>query len=239
MSVINLSAKSKPLEELLKTSGNIIKIGIDLDGCAVDTNPMILYQANEMYYFDNNKKYSKYDKKIREGLGRPLRVDDIIRFRYDECTPLSKEEVDEIFKVFAEEKKFLSLNPMPYAVDIINRLQEFYDEYFMTARPGNVEEQTIGWFENSGIRNYENKLTFNGNKLEIAKTDNISKFIEDRAETALELAENNINVLLLNYPWNNDPKQELIQKINKHPKIERIYNSPMAYWPNIEEKLIK
>ena len=123
MAILNSSVK--PLEELLETPGNIIKIGIDLDGCAVDTNPMILYQANEMYYFDNNKKYSKYNKTIMKEWGRPLQVDDIIKFKYDECTPLSKEEVDEIFKVFAEEKKFLNLRPMPYAVDIINLLQEF------------------------------------------------------------------------------------------------------------------
>jgi len=229
MPIIEPSIKLKPLEELLKTSNNIRKIGIDLDGCAVDTNPMILYQANEMYYFDNNKKYSKYNKKIREGLGRPLRVDDIIRFKYEECTPLNKRDVDELFRVFTEEKKFLNLKPMPYAVIIINRLQEFYYEYFMTARPKNARGQTLGWFKNSGIRNYENKLTFDGNKLETAKTDNISKFIEDRAETALELAENNIDVLLLNYPWNNDPKQKLIQEINKHPRIERIYNTPKSY----------
>ena len=109
MHILESSTKLNTLEELSKTSGNIIKIGIDLDGCAVDTNPTILSQANDMYYYDNNEDYSKYNKKIREGLGRPLRVDDIIRFKYDECTPLSKEDVDEIFKVFAEEKKFINI----------------------------------------------------------------------------------------------------------------------------------
>ncbi len=239
MHILESSTKLNTLEELSKTSGNIIKIGIDLDGCAVDTNPTILSQANDMYYYDNNEDYSKYNKKIREGLGRPLRVDDIIRFKYDECTPLSKEDVDEIFKVFAEEKKFLSLNPMPYAVDIINRLQEFLEEYFVTARPPNVEEQTMRWFENSGIKNYNNRLILDGNKVKITKDREITRFIEDRAETALELAENNIDVLLLDYPWNNHEDQEIVKEVNKHPKIKRIYNIPMAYWLNLEKKLIK
>jgi len=228
----------KPLEDLLKTPGNIIKIGIDLDGCTVDTNPMILYQANEMYYFDNNKKYSKYNKKIREELGRPLRVDDIIRFKYEECTPLSEEDVDEIFRVFAEEKKFLNLKPMPYAVSVINRLQEFLDEYFVTARPPNVEGQTIGWFENSGIIDYNNKIILDGDKVKIAKDRGITRFIEDRAKTALELAESNIDVLLPDYPWNNHEDQEIVKKVNNHPRIKRIYNSPIAYWLNLENELI-
>ena len=239
MPIIEPSIKLKSLEELLKTYGNIIKIGIDLDGCAVDTNPMILYQANEMYYFDNNKKYSKYNKTIMKEWGRSLRVEDIIKFKYEECTPLSKEEVDEIFKVFAEEKKFLSLKPMPDAIKVINRLQEFFEGYFITARPGNVEGQTIGWFENSGIKDYKNKVILDGDKVMIAKDRGITRFIEDRAETALKLAENNIKVLLFDYPWNNDPKQKLIQEINKHPRIERINNTPKSYWINIEEKLIK
>jgi len=223
------SVKLKTLEELFKTSGNIKKIGVDIDGVVANLNDKLLELANEIHY---------YPKKLK----KELKASDIITFDYTECTPLNNEDMKEIFKVLETEKALLELNPLKDAQKVINYLHKFFDVYFITSRAKyytNAKEQTFEWFDKHKITYAQSNFFFDNKKAELSKKLGISIFIEDRAETALELAENNIDVLLLNYPWNNDPKQELIQKINKHPKIERIYNTPRSYWLNLEDKLIK
>ena len=234
MSVLNQLTKPKTLEELSRTSSNIIKIGIDVDGVVANLTDKLLEVANEMYFYQNHYYPRKLKKELKAG--------DIITFDYTECTPLNNKDMKEIFKVLETEKALLELKPLQDAQKVINKLHESFEIYFVTARAKyyrNAEEQTLGWFDNNKIIYSKSNFFFDNKKTELAKKVGISKFIEDRAETALELAENNIDVLLLNYPRNNDPKQELIQKINKHPKIERIYNIPRSFWFNLEEKLIK
>ena len=234
MSVIKSPIKPKPLEELLKTSDNIKKIGIDVDGVVANLNDKLLKLANDMYYYPN----PYYPRKLK----KELKASDIITFNYTECTPLNNEDMKRIFKVLETEKALLELKPLQDAQKAINYLHNFFYLLFITSRAKyytNAEEQTFEWFDNNKIIYSKSNFFFDNKKVELSKKLGISKFIEDRAETALELAENNIDVLLLNYPWNNDPRQELIQKINKHPKIERIYNTPKSYWLNLEKELIK
>jgi len=234
MIILNSSVKPEPLEKLLETSENIIKIGIDVDGVVANLNDKLLELANEMYFYPNGYYHKKLEKK--------LKASDIITFDYTECTQLNNEDMKEIFKVLETEKALLELKPLQDAQKVINYLHHFFDLYFITSRAkyyANAEEQTFEWFDNNKIIYSKSNFFFDNKKPGLAKKLGISKFIEDRAETALELAENNIDVLLLNYPWNNDLKQKLIQKIDKHPKTERIYNIPNSYWLNLEKKLIK
>ena len=233
MTVLEQLTKPKPLEDLLKTSGNIIKVGIDIDGVVANLNDKLLELANEMYYYPPHY----YPRKLK----KELKASDIITFDYTKCTPLNDEDMKQIFKVLETEKALLELKPLQDAQKVINYLHHFFEVYFITSRAKyytNAKEQTFEWFDKHNIIYNQNNFFFDNKKVELSKKLGISKFIEDRAETALELAENNINVLLLNYPWNNDPRQELIQKINKHPKIERIYNTPKSYWLNLEKKMI-
>ena len=130
------------------------------------------------------------------------------------------------------------MTPCHFTVEI----GKVFDLYFITARAkyyANAEEQTFEWFDNNKIIYNKSNFFFDSKKAELSKKLGISKFIEDRAETALELAQSNINVLLFDYLKNNREDQEIVQKINKHPKIERIYNIPRSYWLNAESKLIK
>jgi len=234
MPIIEPSIKLKSLEELLKgLDAEEMVLGIDVDNCVTDTNPVILDLANEMYYYPNpNPNYQKR-------LERPLRTEDITDFDYEKCTPLNEEEVNELFREMVNKEKYLNLKLLPYASQVINKLDRFFYMYFITARPENAKEQTLNCFKNNGIKNYNNRIIFDGNKVKISKENKITKFIEDRTETALKLAENGIKVYLFDYNWNNHQEQEIVQKINKHPKIERIYNTPKSYWLNIKEKLIK
>ncbi len=147
----------------------------------------------------------------------------------------------EIFKVLEAEKALLELKPLQDAQKVINHLHKFFDIYFITSRAKyytNAEEQTFEWFDKNKIIYNKNNFFFDNKKAELSKKLGISKFIEDRAETALSLAENDIDVLLLDYQWNNHEDQKIVKEVNKHPKIKRIYNTPIAYWPNLEKELI-
>ncbi|MDD5086435.1 MAG: hypothetical protein PHV16_01655, partial [Candidatus Nanoarchaeia archaeon] len=80
-----------------------------------------------------------------------------------------------------------------------------------------------------------------GDKVKIAKDKRITHFIEDREETALSLAENNIKVYLFDYRWNSQKDKEIVKKINNHPNIQRIKridDNKKDYWLEIEKKLI-
>jgi len=236
MPVIEQPTKLKPIEELLRTSANIIKIGVDVDGIVANLNDEFLRLANEMFYYKNT--YPDYPKKLK----KELRASDITRFDYTECTPLNNGDMKRIFEVVEKEKKLLTLKPLPDAKRVINYLTNFYDLPFATSRANyyaNAKEQTFEWFDKHKIIYSKSNFFFSNKKIELSRKLGISRFIEDRAETALELAKNNIDVLLFDYPWNNDPKQKLIQEVNNHPRIERIYNAPKSYWLNLEDKLIK
>ena len=117
MAIMELT--TKPLEEILKVFNNRkIILGIDVDNCLTDTNPVILELANEMYYYPN-----PYYKKVLE---RPLTEEDITDFDYGKCTPLNDDEVDELFHQMAEREKYLHLKILPYAAEIIHKLEDIF-----------------------------------------------------------------------------------------------------------------
>ncbi len=205
-------------------------LGIDVDNCVTDTNPAILELANEMYHHLNH-----YYKKVLE---KPLTEEDITDFDYGKCTPLKDDEVDELFKQMVKKEKYLSLELLPNALNILNKLEKLYYFYFVTARPGDAEEQTFNCFIKNKIEKYNDRIIIDGDKVKIAKDKGITHFIEDREETALSLADNNIKVYLFDYNWNRQEDKGIVKEINKHPNIQRIYKNPLGHWINLEKLLI-
>jgi uncharacterized HAD superfamily protein len=225
-----IESPTTSLEELLKKFNNRMIFGIDVDNCLTDTNPEILKLANEMYHYPN-----PYYKKVLE---RPLTEEDITDFDYEKCTPLNEYQVDELFKQMLKKEKYLNLKLLSNVLNVLNRLEKHYYFYFVTARPGDSEEQTFNYFIKNKMEKYHDRIIIDGDKVKIAKDKGITHFIEDREETALNLADNNIIVYLFDYNWNRQKDKSIVKEINKHPNIQRIYKNPLGHWVNLEKLLI-
>ncbi|RLD16219.1 MAG: hypothetical protein DRI36_06005 [Caldiserica bacterium] len=184
------------------------RIGIDIDGVLTDTANVFLDYVYRIY----GKRYT---------------VSQITDYFFEEVLDLSIEEVNRIWEEIFRDNIWENLPPIDGAVEVVQELQRKYPIYIITARPEIALEGTKKWLENYGIK-YEKLIIANlDTKVGFMRKENINLtyFIEDRWEFAVEFAKEGIFVFLLNQPWN-------IKK-GDFPGVRRVNN-----WKEIGEILL-
>lgn len=116
------------------------------------------------------------------------------------------------------------VRPIEWSLIAIDRLfQKWFELHIITARPNNLHKKTYSWL-NKYFKNKFNKVHFVTTpeniwtpKFEICKKMWINTIIEDNVDYAMELANNDIKVIILEKPWNKNNTE-------KHDNIVRVKN---------------
>lgn len=189
-----------------------MKIGIDLDEVVFEFVTPYLAKFNLLYRKD-------------------LEFKDI--FSFDLWVPLeiSKDESLRIVKELYASEEFENLPFINGAKEVINRLLENHEVYFITARPNSTREKTFRNL-NKGFDINKIKVLFSSDfiegsikrKHEICVEKGIEILIEDNKEYALNCAREGIRVLLLDKPWNQGVEEEGIKRVHSWEQIGGILN---------------
>jgi len=160
----------------------MIKWGFDLDGCIVNMIPILL---------DN----------IEKEYGYKLEVNDIIKYSIEECTSLSKEQVDRCVSLtIASVDRLL---PYSNAIEFLNYYHKITNDPIIFVSARQDKENTIKW-----LRLHLPELPWEAHfvrgiyKIQPIIRKNIKVFVEDRLKIAIDLARQDIKILLLDRSWN-------------------------------------
>ena len=161
------------------------RTGFDFDGVIADTMAAFLRIACEDYGHCGH------------------RLEDITRFDLKPL-PIPQEILDEIFNALTERPLAVGVRPMPGAAETLAALSEIHPVTIVTARwdAGPVEE----WLAHfCGPAARIRVLVTGGDhddKLRHIRAAGLAAFIDDRAETCLDLARAGIDARVYEQPWN-------------------------------------
>lgn len=204
-----------------------MKIGIDCDGVLTDL-------ASYMYSY--GEKYFKYKPVNPEG----CTITDIFA-----CT--EKDELRFGMKYFFYYCK--NWPPRENAVDVISKLKaDGYYLYQITARKFITKNNPLGWYSKWIHRAWmkKHKFTFDEvhycaestvceDKLNACKRLGVEIMIEDTPDVAVYLAENHINVLLFDAPYNRNINFYNIKRVYSWKEIYEYILSTYSYSFNIQK----
>jgi predicted amidohydrolase len=121
---------------------------------------------------------------------------------------------------FFESSHFEELNPIEFALEVLQRMKHRYSLHVVTARQHKVETDTRAWlnkhfpdiFEEIHFGNHYCNSGKSRSKAEICKSINAQLLIDDSMIYATQCALENINVILFGkYPWN-----QVIESASSH-----------------------
>ncbi|MFP4199320.1 MAG: 5' nucleotidase, NT5C type [Halanaerobium sp.] len=177
--------------------------GIDIDGVLTDEGP------------DHN---SIWQQKMNEFFEREITLKE---YTYDlrKAFALNDQELNEFIQENIEEI-YSSVKAVDKAKKILSELYEQGHRLILiTARSEEHREITENWLKENGIPYHE--LHHEDQKAPLAAEKNISLFIDDRKENALEIAAENIPVILISKYHNYDFKgNEQITKVKNWDEIK-------------------
>lgn len=132
---------------------------------------------------------------------------------YFKDNEFTNKRFDDFYHQFAEDMH-ANASIRPDAVEVINQLKEVCNIYYVTARESHIETITIDWLKKHDIFSDVFHLgSFYKNKK--AKELNCDIFIEDNLETAKQLVEEGITVLLIDTGFN---------RYEELPNMTRVFN---------------
>ena len=182
-----------------------MRIGVDLDDTLKDFNSHYL----EFYNARHGTAY------VRDGI-----------WSYEFCKVFgtTKEVIDASVNDFYESRAFRSIPPYPAALTAIPQLALNHSLYVITARPSHLQELTEEWISKyfpqcfvdvilSGLPFRDNSTYTKG---DICASFEITHVIDDSVHTASDCVARNVQVLLVDTPWN--------QNITPHPRIQRMHS---------------
>ncbi len=184
----------------------MMRIGIDIDEVIVEFLQSYLKMHNKI----NNSNYAK---------------NDFFSYCFEEILPESKEFCVELAMKFYEMPEFEKLNFVEGAKETINKLSGVHELFFITARPEEVKESTVGFFKKY-FPDLEAEILFSGdfyggnkNKSELCLETGVEVFVEDDPKYALSCAEKGIKILLMDKPWNKNCEHENILRVKNWNEI--------------------
>ncbi|OGR00543.1 MAG: hypothetical protein A2505_01200 [Deltaproteobacteria bacterium RIFOXYD12_FULL_55_16] len=162
-------------------------IGFDIDGVVADTMEAFIRLA-------------------RTGYGVKVRPEEITDFQVEACLDLDPVMVEEIFTRLREEPLACGLQLMSHARQVLTGFAEHGPLTFITARP--QKKPIASWLKKElGQQVYDRvRLVATGehdNKAVHIKEMGLAFFVDDRAQTCLQLAlEEGIQPIVYRQPWN-------------------------------------
>jgi uncharacterized HAD superfamily protein len=186
------------------------KLGIDMDEVIAHFLPAFIEFHNQTY--QTNLKISQFHS-------------------YQFWEVINETPKESIQKVYAFHKTpyFKNIQPLNDALIAIPKLKQQYELTVITSRQKDVQKQTEQWIEKhfpnmfSGIY-FSNHNTLSQqkqqSKSEICEQLGIQTMIEDCLEYAEDCAQKNIQVFLINKPWNqSENKSKHIQRVSDWSQI--------------------
>ena len=179
-------------------------IGVDIDGVITD---------------EGDSENNIWQKALSEYMQRDItRIRDV--YNFNRAFDLSPEVIDD----FLNERLahiYSNVIPLHKAKETINYLFEIgFKIILITARDQSFRQLTSKWLKDHGIK--YTQLHHEDNKAPLAAEMNIELFIDDNQENAIQIAQKEIDVLLMDKYHNQD--------IGDHELIYRVDN-----WTDIRE----
>ncbi len=123
----------------------------------------------------------------------------------EKCLPIPAEIVDGLFQQLLLDPISADLAPMPHAVEVLTELSGRAPLTFITARPARkpIEEWLIHVLGSDvfdrcrlvAMGDHDGKTTY-------IKEEGLRYFVDDRAETCIDLERHGITPLVFSQPWN-------------------------------------
>lgn len=187
---------------------NSYEIGFDLDGVIADIGEAFIRLACEEYNYCS------------------FRLEDITSFQVEECLSIPTDKVEQIFYAILKDSLGTGLKPNPGAVEVITTMAVQSPVTIITARP--LEQPVADWLEHffPAETCQRIKLVAMGDhddKARYIKEHNLRYFIDDRAETCLQLAETDITPIVYKQPWNHE--RHTLQSVGDWQEISALLNN--------------
>jgi predicted secreted acid phosphatase len=188
---------SKPKKA--KKSSEVLRIGVDLDGCVDD-----LFDYASLLI----KKKLGVDFKaiIKKGP---------VNFYLDEWPEIKRVPGGQVFvrEIFKKSDVYKHARPVPGAVKILNKWKkQGHQIWLITARPKKITGKiTLKWLEDNNLGWAKKRILFTGYsykeranfKSKVAQELDLHVFIEDHAEAVRAIDSSSMIIkLVLKYPWN-------------------------------------
>lgn len=141
--------------------------------------------------------------------------DHITEFDYHKCVDAAgnsstREDWRGIHSLFAESHHILAIEPMPNAVEQLNRLSERFDIHIATTRLPQARRSMIEWLERHGFPPFDLHFLKHGEKH--AWFMPFFAAVEDDYGQAVAFVESGSPAFLLEHPWNRTkPRRENLE----------------------------
>lgn len=162
-------------------------LGFDFDGVIANTAEAFIRIACEQY-------------DICE-----IELEQITRFQVEECLDMKVELIENIFNQILHDSVGTGLKPMPGAVRVIEELTSQAPVTIVTARP--IADPVHRWLDLHMPADTLSRIRVvamgdHDDKARHIKALELDYFIDDRAETCLQLEREGIRSILYAQPWN-------------------------------------
>lgn len=171
-----------------------LNICVDIDGTMTDPYYFIPY--------------------FNEYFGRSLTSEDCTVIELQKLYNVSREKIRE-FYMQEGETMHRNATILPEVREVFDELRKEHDIYIVTARLKDMEHITSQWLSTHQIQGVELHSLGSHYKVDRAKELACDVFVEDNPEISMELAEADIQVLLMDTNYNRQVS---------HPKILRVKN---------------
>ncbi|MZQ75816.1 MAG: hypothetical protein GT589_06600 [Peptoclostridium sp.] len=176
-----------------------LNICVDIDGTITD--PYCYLE-----YFN-----SYFDKKIKPTDFSHHRLDIVYEVTRDEMTRFYMEE---------GRRMHLEATVQPDAREILWEMYKNHNIYFVTARYKEMEGTTLEWIQLNQLPPARLYSLGSHYKVDAAKELCCDVFLEDNPENAQQLAENGINVLLVDTNYNQELQMNRVTRVHSWNEIK-------------------
>jgi len=166
---------------------HVSEIGFDFDGVIADTAETFVRLACEEY------GYCSFTR------------NDITDFNLEDCINLPIDIVEKIFTEIMFDSIGTGLQPIPGAVATIQEFTSHSPLTIITARP--IQQPVYDWLDQFFPSQTRERIKVistgdHNDKVRHIHACGLKYFIDDRAETCLQLAQENISPFVYTQPWN-------------------------------------
>lgn len=179
------------------------EIGFDLDGVIADTAEAFIRLACQEFNYCS------------------FRLEDITSFEVEDCLNIPTPLVEQIFYSILKDSLGTGLQPMSGAVQTITNMAEQAKVTIITARP--LHQPVADWLDHFFPARTCEQITLvamgnHDDKTRYIREHQLRYFVDDRVETCLQLAENDITPIVYSQPWNQG--RHNLQQVGSWQEIE-------------------
>lgn len=165
------------------------RIGFDFDGVIADTAEAFIRLACREYGYCG------------------FTPEHITHFELENCLDIPRDLVEKIFTDILTDSLATALQPMPGAVQCLEQFTAWSAVTIITARP--VSRPVFDWLDHffTGPKREKIRVVATGDhndKVRYIHEHGLKFFIDDRAETCIQLAREAITPFVFTQPWNRD-----------------------------------